>query len=499
MTVTYPSQSSTAQIRKLLNDALDDPSLDAFCQDYFSTVYDCFGGGMRKDEKITLFLDHCRHSFGGFEELRLAAYEAFEINSSLQGLRRLAEAITLLFERGTLLAPTPGIVSEQQREEILALASQADLSADELRILYQASLPSSDFPVQPGANSLRTILTHLWDIPRQPDNTIPVLVFVERMIRCINNPQLVLALKAWINQIAPSLGVQQDATQAKLDSKITQTTNPDPPHLLVEINIVPNSQNMVWVEMLYWKNEFDIFYLPVEETPYPLKKVSQLLGEALTNLAYDYPDDVSNVMIEFFLPRQLLSCDVDQWIKQNELGIKWGEDHPVVVRSLERAKEPKEQGHWRKKWRRFSELARVANHQRMIHVCHKKKYAPKELYRDLMLSDEKVCLTLTFTPTDYPDDERLLYEILFAGIPVALWPRSIEGVLGSSDKIRIEIENIILDKDLLELPRLIQEQRLLAIDNSTHLGNYLTLLWDDPNRLPLKYNRQTNTRLRYPS
>lgn len=205
------------------------------------------------------------------------------------------------------------------------------------------------------------------------------------------------------------------------------------------------------------------------------------------------------MMVEFFLPRQLLSCDVDQWIKHNDLGIKWGEDHPVVVRSLDRAKEPREQGHWRKKWHKFKELARVTNHQRMLHICHRKKYAPKELYRDLMMSDEKVCLTLTFTPTNEPDDGRLLYEILFAGIPIALWPRSVEDAPENSDKIRTEIERIILNKNLLELPKIIQEQRLQAIGNDVHLGNHLTLLWDDPNRLPLKYNRQTNTRLRYPS
>lgn len=41
--------ADTAKIRRLLNQAFDDPGLDAFCQDYFYDVYNRFSRGMRKD------------------------------------------------------------------------------------------------------------------------------------------------------------------------------------------------------------------------------------------------------------------------------------------------------------------------------------------------------------------------------------------------------------------------------------------------------------------
>ena len=60
---------STAQIRQQLNLVFDDLELSAFCLDYFPKVYDRFSQGMRKDNKITLLVDYCRHQPTGFEML----------------------------------------------------------------------------------------------------------------------------------------------------------------------------------------------------------------------------------------------------------------------------------------------------------------------------------------------------------------------------------------------------------------------------------------------
>ena len=62
-------------IRQQLNQAFDDPGLDAFCQDYFGEVYNRFGRGLRKDEKITLLLDHCRRVPARYRKLLSALKE----------------------------------------------------------------------------------------------------------------------------------------------------------------------------------------------------------------------------------------------------------------------------------------------------------------------------------------------------------------------------------------------------------------------------------------
>ena len=58
-----------ASLRCRLGQAFDDPGLDAFCLDYFPEVYDRFSRGMRKDEKITQLLDHCRRKAGDLDRL----------------------------------------------------------------------------------------------------------------------------------------------------------------------------------------------------------------------------------------------------------------------------------------------------------------------------------------------------------------------------------------------------------------------------------------------
>jgi hypothetical protein len=108
---TYP-QSNTAQIRRLLNQALDDPGLDAFCQDYFPVVFDRFSRGMRKDEKITLLLDHCRRH--GFTELRQALVPQRKVGDPhYDDLTALAEAIEPLLEGDSRVGEGPGISAAQ--------------------------------------------------------------------------------------------------------------------------------------------------------------------------------------------------------------------------------------------------------------------------------------------------------------------------------------------------------------------------------------------------
>ena len=52
---------ATATLRQLLQ-RLDGVELDTLCLDHFPTVYDRFGRGLQRDEKLNLLLDHCRRN-----------------------------------------------------------------------------------------------------------------------------------------------------------------------------------------------------------------------------------------------------------------------------------------------------------------------------------------------------------------------------------------------------------------------------------------------------
>ena len=58
----------TAAIRQLLFNAFGDDELLSFCFDHFPSVYQDFGQGMSKSDKIQRLLDYCRHR-GQFERL----------------------------------------------------------------------------------------------------------------------------------------------------------------------------------------------------------------------------------------------------------------------------------------------------------------------------------------------------------------------------------------------------------------------------------------------
>ncbi len=113
-----PLQPTIAQIRRLLSRVFDDPSLDAFCQDYFPAVYDKFSRGLRKDEKITLLIDHCRRSADNFETLRQAAQQEYELsNGQRTELKSLAE-----MEFDSIAVPDDFLDSPHGQEQSIAQA-----------------------------------------------------------------------------------------------------------------------------------------------------------------------------------------------------------------------------------------------------------------------------------------------------------------------------------------------------------------------------------------
>jgi len=63
-----PVPPTLSDLRAQLDATFDDAHLDAFCLDHFPEVYAQFGRGQRRDEKVTLLLNHCRTK-GGLEQL----------------------------------------------------------------------------------------------------------------------------------------------------------------------------------------------------------------------------------------------------------------------------------------------------------------------------------------------------------------------------------------------------------------------------------------------
>jgi len=127
------------------------------------------------------------------------------------------------------------------------------------------------------------------------------------------------------------------------------------PYLLVVIKPDFNNKNkdkgkLYSVQIFFWKNISNPWYNN-SEPPMPFDKIPELLDDILVK---DYYTGASRKLgeipktIEFFLPFELISRDVDQWlIKKKFLKSKVGKEYHVVVRSFERLDETLNPTAWR--------------------------------------------------------------------------------------------------------------------------------------------------------
>jgi hypothetical protein len=83
-----------------------------------------------------------------------------------------------------------------------------------------------------------------------------------------------------------------------------------------------------------------------------------------------------------------------------------------------------------------------------------------------------------------------LAQVLGAGIPAALWPRSGSQNVPDATEVEEKIAALIAAENLKDLPRIVRRERLDARE-APDLGNYLTLLWDDPDKVPPRQRLQS--------
>jgi NTP-dependent ternary conflict system VMAP-like protein/effector-associated domain 2 (EAD2)-containing protein len=201
------------------------------------------------------------------------------------------------------------------------------------------------------------------------------------------------------------------------------------------------------------------------------------------------------VVIEFVLPIHLLNQDVAWWRKERarpELG--WPEkvlamDYPVVVRSLDRLREPRWHHAWRRRWERLQ-----ADPARSRLYRSQGGTDPTQLEAALASDLRWASLLLSEPPTmDASGDRTGLREVmtaLRAGVPVIFWHRTEP----TSDALWEDVHDMTADGQISRLPRHVRAARLAALRvdpdrRSGHRGRHLAVLWDDPDRMPEQLDR----------
>lgn len=205
--------------------------------------------------------------------------------------------------------------------------------------------------------------------------------------------------------------------------------------------------------------------------------VKSLVQEAETGWAYFCKEDLT---LEFLLPRELLNLPVEHWTKEGFHGADstLGEDHPVVLRSLERLERTDTHGRWARRWDSL-----VTGGGGSVH------WFPYDGRSRLLTHPQPVMAVLSGPPVDREGvhsglDE--LAEALRAGVPIVVWDR--RG--GIDGKFRSELAELTARQGIHRLPDAVRSLRIEARDGDaaeggpSALGRHAALLWDDPYRLP---------------
>ncbi|MBF2045943.1 MAG: hypothetical protein IGS54_00835 [Elainella sp. C42_A2020_010] len=155
-----------------------------------------------------------------------------------------------------------------------------------------------------------------------------------------------------------------------------------------------------------------------------------------------------------------------------------GHKYKVIVRSVERLTPTykRYKGTWRQKWKT---LQQIREHSAAEAFISGEGCDPKMLLTQLK-AETKIGLQLA----QLPENEKLkgiFTALLQSGVPVGLWARQNLTQCNS----RAELDRI-LECCVMELPEQISQVRLAACncDPDTHIGYHLSLLWEDPDRLP---------------
>ena len=390
--------------------------------------------------------------------------------------------------------------SEDLRERLTLLASSLELTDEALGQFYTVSLPASflldKHPI------LGSVIRQLSDIPPQSDGTLVILGFTESLARYadrLGRASVAVALRAWIASAAKAAGIESYRAEqvTVLDATMEELDPSKDAYLIVELRPdlrTPTDFHLrrYLLSILFWKRSDDAeYWYDDDAVSVPLRDVPEQVARALREHVGVLIREGFSLSIEFLVPYELVSQAMDQWDRPDSRirGRRFGMDHPLVVRSLDRIDDQMLWPRWRRQWQRFQETSITNGSEQVFWICDPGSCRPLDLYLALTgtgAADHTACLGLTF-PLNGQSREEIFWALLEAGTPVAIWPRASQAVPTEAAECRSRIASTLAASTLRELPKRLQAVRQDAGHNVEHLGNHLTLLWDDFDRIPPKY------------
>lgn len=359
---------------------------------------------------------------------------------------------------------------QNQLNIILNISNQVELQ-EAISKAYLSTVPDGWFDWRPKATDLSEILNQLQEMPHQN-----LLEFVAHLVGDSRIPQ---SSREKLSTLTPS-------------ETNRQRTYTKPLHSYLLIQLRPHEIGQAFVKA--WFIPDDTVQDPLErfkplkvdeqqaEIPYVVDQMPTLLSNLRQQCFEEHlRGEPTELTVEVFLPRDRLCEQVEKWkFKDEDFSIAIGSEYCVVVRSYERLKKLRtaQGSYWKKNWLKVQDLRKAIPCKEEVEMLEKAYFEPSSLRRLLV---EKILLKVCCTLSE-SDMNGLFSAVHSAGTPIVLLSRC--DVL--SLKNGTEFHKLLEDGPLDELSIRLKEQRKSAEKerDEMHLGNYLVLLWDDPNRIP---------------
>jgi hypothetical protein len=259
------------------------------------------------------------------------------------------------------------------------------------------------------------------------------------------------------------------------------------PCLLIALNGDRSGGYGYQMSIVVFRNGRDGDPQPSDDSLLSLTDVRRRLRECLPPLIRTLNAD--SLLVEFVVPRDLLSTDFDQWRIPERPGGAEGRSYPigvrhaVVVRDIERMSPLDDRSTWRARWHRLCTYnVPVDGAVRWVGPEDAHDYSSLVASLSRQHAGGQVCLALSSALSERSLSD-LLEAGLCAGVPAAIWLR--QPVSGDDDGDEPYLARLVDSIVLHKLPRKILDLRQEAEEERRgreHQGRRLGLLWDDPNR-----------------
>lgn len=218
-----------------------------------------------------------------------------------------------------------------------------------------------------------------------------------------------------------------------------------------------------------------------------LAEVKERVAALIEKVEDDWAQYRPDIRIEFVLDYENLNLDVDQWPWENDadLAVPMGCRYPVVVRSLERMTARKYHREWRQRWDEMADqLGRDKGlaHTSTCRALSGSEQGLRELLSRFNRERSLVSLVLSAPPRPETAGRDEIAAAVKAGVPLVVWHRHDCGTAEFTDVV----ESVLHGQDELHLLERVRMSRTTAFAEGParrHVGEALTILYDDPTRL----------------